>query len=422
MCTKVSQKTSRERGFYNKTHSDRLKIIKNFSALAESDIQKLKNLSLLDFETANRMIENVISAMPIPLGIAANFLIDNKEYFVPMAIEEASVVAAASHAAKLARATGGFSTKVTQSITIGQIQLKNIPDVKKATAAVEKYKEKLIAFANSCDPVLIEVGGGVRDIKCRPLKTSRGDMLILHLLVDVQDAMGANIVNRMGEKITPLLEQITRAKTGVRIISNLSTHRMVESYAVWRKKDLSEKIIEEILDVYELACVDPYRCATHNKGVMNGIDAVAIATGNDFRAIEAGAHSYSCGNKPLTRYYKNKDGDLVGELKMPLTVATVGGITQTHPMVEVCLKILGVTRAQELASVMAAVGLAQNFAALRALASEGISKGHMRLHSKNIAIMAGAPNAYVEIVAQQMVDEDNISVARARELVEKLGL
>jgi hydroxymethylglutaryl-CoA reductase len=418
----MSEKTSRSCRFYNKVHDDRLKIIKNFSSLSEADVQNLKNLSLLDLETANRMIENVISVMPVPLGVAANFLIDKKEYFVPMAIEEASVIAAASYAAKLARETGGFSTKVSAPITIGQIQLKKLPDIKKAISAVEKYKGKLIAFANSCDPVLIEVGGGVRDIKCRSIKTSRGDMLILHLLVDVQDAMGANIVNRMGEKITPLLEQITRAKAGARIISNLSTHRMVEASATWCKKDLTDFVIEEIIDIYELACVDPFRCATHNKGVMNGIDAVAIATGNDFRAIEAGAHSWTNGCKPLTHYYKNKNGDLAGELKMPLTVATVGGITQTHPMVKICLKILGIKRASELASVMAAVGLAQNFAALRALASEGISRGHMRLHSKNIAIMAGAPKEYVDIVAQQMVDEDNVSVSRARELVEKLGL
>jgi hydroxymethylglutaryl-CoA reductase len=413
-------------GFYKKSHDQRLKILKEFASLSDQDYALLKKFEAIDFETADRMVENVISVMPVPLGVAPHFLINGKNYFVPMAIEESSVIAAASYAAKLARPAGGFHVTSSKPIMIGQIQLKNICDGKKAIEAIEREKSVLIEKANRADPVLIDVGGGVCDIEIRFFQTRRGSMLVVHLLVNVCDAMGANIVNRMAESITPYLEKLTGGTAGVRIVSNLSVHRMVQARAVWQKSILGcdvigNKIINGVLDAYELACVDPFRCATHNKGIMNGVDAVAIATGNDFRAIEAGVHAFAAfdGYKPLTHYYKDDNGDLVGELKIPLAVGIVGGITQSHPVAKICLKILGISSASELAQVMGAVGLAQNFAALRALVSEGISKGHMRLHSKNIAIAAGAPRELVDKISKQMIDDDNISVGRARELLKE---
>jgi len=427
----MATKTSRVHGFYKKTHDQRLNLIQQFSSLSDAEVTLLKRFAslppevALDFASANRMIENVVSVMPVPLGVAPNFLINDKDYLVPMAIEESSVVAAASYAAKLARELGGFSATASPPIMIGQIHLKCIPDIGAAVSAIEKHKEELCALADSCDPVLIGVGGGARDIICRKLTP---DMLMIHLLVDVQDAMGANIVNTMAEHITATLEKITGGTAGVRIVSNLSVHRMVRAQAVWKKESLSATIIKNILDIYHLARIDPFRCATHNKGIMNGIDAVALATGNDFRAIEAGVHAYAAlnlgspskgysGYRPLTHYETTESGDLLGVLELPLAVGIVGGIIQAHPMSKVCLKILNVASASELACVMGAVGLAQNFAALRALASEGISKGHMRLHSKNVAINAGVPKVLVDEIAQQMCSDGAISVSRARELL-----
>lgn len=380
----IFMKTSNIHGFYKKTHDQRLQIIKKFSELSSEESIRLKLCEALDFERANRMIENVVSSLPVPLGIAPHFLINGKDYLVPMAIEEASVVAAAAYAAKLARFGGGFSVTATCPVMIGQIQLRSVFDVTKAIRAIEAAKQELLALANSGDPVLVGVGGGARDLVCRQVCTSRGTMLIVHLLVDVKDAMGANIVNVMGERITTQLERVTGGRAGLRIVSNLAVHRMVHARAVWSKELLGKDVIEDILDAYEWAKVDPFRCATHNKGIMNGIDAVALATGNDFRAIEAGAHAYAAldGYKPLSSYKKDEHGSLVGELELPLAVGTVGGITQYHPVTRVCLKILSIANACELASVMGAVGLAQNFAALRALVCEGISKGHMRLHMR----------------------------------------
>ena len=422
-------------GFYKKTYDERLKMVEDFCHRGggSGDFSLLRRFSLFDmegetlFDSTNRMIENVISVIPVPLGVATHFLINGKDYLIPMATEEASVVAAASYAAKLARPSGGFFVDTTPPIMIGQIQLKKIPDVRKAIGAIEKNKSELLKKANSLDPVLIRAGGGALDITLRPIETRRGPMLILHLLVDVRDAMGANIVNVMAEKISGDLKILTGGSVGIRIVSNLSLDRMVCVRAVWKKELLlstfGEDVIEEFLDAYEFACSDPFRCATFNKGIMNGVDAVALATGNDFRAIEAGAHAYAAidGYKPLSSYYKNEEGDLVGELKIPVAVGIVGGITQCHPVAKIGLKILGVDSASELAAVIGAVGLAQNFAAQRALVCEGISKGHMRLHSKNIAMAAGASRGQVDLISEQMIEEDNISVGRAKELLEQLS-
>jgi hydroxymethylglutaryl-CoA reductase len=414
------KKSSRIKEFYKKTLSERLKTIQDFAALSNKEITNLKNLEGLSFKAADRMAENVISIFSLPLGIATNFVINKKEFLIPMATEEPSVIAAASHAAKLARSTGGFFASTTNPIMIGQIQVVQIPNLKKALQTIKKNENLLLDLANKQDSVLISNGGGAKEIKLRSIETSRGSMLIVHLLVDVRNAMGANIVNTMVEKIAPTIEHLSEGKAKLRIVSNLAIYRIAKAEAVWKKDDIGSDSIEGILDAHALAEVDPFRLATHNKGIMNGIDAVAIATGNDFRAIEAGAHSYSVISgtyKPLTSFKKTINGDISGSIKLPITVGTIGGITQSHPTAKIALKILGAECACELAQIMASVGLAQNFAALRALTSEGLQKGHMRLHSKNLAIMAGAQNGDVNAISQQMIQENNFSIKRAQEIL-----
>jgi len=413
-------KTSRLPGFYKQTNNQRLVQLGQFAHLSEQEINLLKNINALDVQTANRMIENVVSLMQLPLGVATNFLINGKDYLIPMAIEEPSVVAAASNAARLARESGGFWAISSAPFMIGQVVLIQVPDVLSAQQMICLHKEELITCANAQDAILLESGGGARDICVNIHHTERGQMLTCQLIVDVKDAMGANIVNTMAEAIAPKLETLTGGIVFLRIVSNLSIQRMSLAWAVWKKEVIGCDVIEKILDAYAYACADHFRCATHNKGIMNGIDAIALATGNDFRALEAGAHAYASYQKeysPLTYYYKNSDGDLVGEIKLPLAVGIVGGVTQSHPLARLCLKILGVTSSYELANILASVGLAQNFAALKALVTDGIQQGHMRLHSKNIAIMAGVPVELIDHVASCMCNEKNISVKRAWELL-----
>ena len=417
-------------GFYKKPIEERIEILKNFASLTEEEIELLKKTGALDIETAERMIENVVSCFSLPLGIATNFLINGKDRLIPMVIEEPSVVAAASNAAKLCRDAGGFKTSSTEPIMIGQIQVSRLKDPELAKQKILEHKNELINLANSQDSVLISLGGGAKDIEARVIETKKGKMLIIHLLVNVLDAMGANVVNTMAESISPRIEELTGGKVLLRIISNLAVYRLAKAEAVWKKETLEkslkgmegEDIVERIIEAYVFADADPYRCATHNKGVMNGIDAVTIATGNDFRAIEAGAHSYASlkGYKPLTWYEKNENGDLVGRIEIPVAVGIVGGSTRTNPLAKLCIKILGVKTARELGEVLAAVGLAQNFAALRALATEGIQKGHMKLHAKNIAVTAGAKGELIDKVAEQMVKEGNIRVNRAKEILEEI--
>jgi hydroxymethylglutaryl-CoA reductase len=419
----MEEKSSRIKEFYLKNHSERLECIKEFARLSEKEINLLKNLNSLSFKAANRMIENVISVMPVPLGIATNFCINKKEYLVPMATEEPSIIAAASYAAKLSRTFGGFTATTTEPLMIGQIQILNVADKIESKKRILEHKQQLIEKANKQDPVLIEVGGGMKDITVRTIQTSRGTTFVVHIIVNVQDAMGANIINTMAEKITPDLETLTGGNVTLRIVSNLSAHRIVTATATWEKQRIGEQVIENILDAYALAQADPFRCATQNKGVMNGIDAVVVATGNDFRAVEAGAHAYASmekGYKPLTHYHKDEQGNIVGTIKMPMAVGITGGITKSHPAAKITLKILNVQTACELAQVIASVGLSQNFAALKALVTEGIQRGHMKLHSKNIAISAGVENGNVDIISQQMVKENNISINRAQELLKQL--
>jgi len=371
-----------------------------------------------------RMIENVIGAMPIPIGIATNFRINDKDYLIPMAIEEPSVVAAASNAAKGARETGGFRASATDPIMIGQVQITQIKDVKAAVDAILKDKTELLAEANAVDPMLVKLGGGARDLLVREIESMTGTMVVVHILVDVRDAMGANAVNSMAEKIAPRLERITGGKVYLRILSNLAVHRLGRATAVWTKEFLGgDEVVDGIIEAYSFADADIYRCATHNKGIMNGIIAVALATGNDTRALEAGAHTYASIHgkyKPLTQWRKNENGDLVGTIEVPIAVGLIGGATKSHPVARTNLKILGVQSSTEFAAVLASVGLAQNLAALRALAAEGIQKGHMRLHARNIAASAGVPPELVDEVADRMVEERAIRMDRAQEILTEL--
>lgn len=372
-------------------------------------------------ERADRMIENVIGATHVPLGVATNFLVNDKDYLIPMAIEEPSVVAAASNAAKMVRKKGGFATESTDPVMIGQVQAIDVPDPSKARMDILGAREEILEKANSCDPILVKYGGGAMDLDTKVLDTSVGPMVITELHVDVRDAMGANAVNTMAEAITPIVERITGGKVLLRIISNLATKRLARARCTVAKEEVGgDSVVDGIVKAYAFAMADPYRCATHNKGVMNGIVAVALATGQDTRALEAGAHAYAARSghySPLTSWSKNEEGDLVGSIELPLAVGTVGGITRVHPIAKVALKILGVSTAQELAEVMAAVGLAQNLAALRALVAEGIQAGHMRLHARNVAIMAGASGALIDEVAERMVKERVIRVDRAAEIL-----
>ena len=416
-------RTSKIPGFYKLSPEERLEIVRDFAALSEEELKVLGNTGSLG-ETANRMVENVVGTMPLPLGIAANFVINGTDYLIPMAIEEPSVVAAASNAAKMARAKGGFLTSSTEPIMIGQIQLTGVSDPFAAKFAILETKRRILALANEKDPVLVNLGGGAKDIEVNVIDTAEGSMVIVHLLVNVKDVMGANAVNTMAEAVAPFIEQLTGGKANLRIISNLATYRLARARAVFAKDAIGgEEVVARVISAYLFAKSDPYRCATHNKGIMNGIDAVVIATGNDFRAIEAGAHTYAsitgkC--QPLTRWEKNRDRDLVGTIELPITVGIVGGATSVHPTAKTNLKILGVKTANELAEIIAAVGLAQNFAALRALATEGIQRGHMSLHARNVAIAAGAKGEQIDRVVEILVREKKVRIDRAKEVLEEM--
>jgi hydroxymethylglutaryl-CoA reductase len=417
-------KTSHLPGFYKLTPEERLRIVKEFAGLTEGEVEILRSTGSLKLEQADRMIENVIGTTELPLGIAVNFLINGRDYLIPMAIEEPSVVAAASNAARMARVRGGFRTSSTEPIMIGQIQLTGVRDPSEAKEAILSNREKIIEIANEQDPMLVKLGGGAKDLEVRILSTSRGPMVIVHLLVDTRDAMGANVVNTMAEAVAPFIERVTGGKVYLRIVSNLADLRLARAEAIFAKEVLGgEEVVDGIIQAYEFAASDPYRCATHNKGIMNGIAAIALATGNDTRALEAGAHAFAArkgGYKPLTTWEKTQEGDLLGKIELPMAVGIIGGATAVHPVAKICLKILGVKTARELGEVMAAVGLAQNLAAIRALAAEGIQLGHMSLHARNIAIMAGAKGELIDEVAERMVRERKIRVDRAKEILEEL--
>jgi len=409
-------------GFYKLPIGERRRKIAELAQLTADEVALLEKFGALDEHTADRMIENVVGTFPLPLGIATNFKVNGKDYLVPMALEEPSVVAAASHGAKIAREFGGFEASADEPIMIGQIQLVGVKKIADAKRKISKSKSSLISLANACDPVLVKFGGGCKNIEVREVKSKRGTFVVIHLLVNCGDAMGANAVNTMCEKLAPELEKITGGSARLRILTNLAIHRLARAKATFLKCETCTPLIGRILDAWALADADAFRAATHNKGIMNGIDAVVLATGNDWRAIEAGAHSYAVligkgKYKPLTKFYTDKKGDLVGEIELPIAVGLVGGATKTHPVAKACVKLLGVKSARELAQVIAAVGLAQNFAALRALASEGIQQGHMSLHARNVAIAAGAKGPQIDQIAERMISEKNVNSARARELL-----
>jgi len=421
----MTKRSSSISGFYKLSPKRRLEIVKEFANLSEDEVQLLQSNASLSLKVADRMIENVIGTFPLPLGIAVNFLINDRDYLIPMAIEEPSVVAAASYAAKMVRAGGGFHTSSTPPVMIGQIQVVKLKDPEKARQRVLEAKNRIMEKANSHDPVLVSLGGGAKDIQAKLIDTSVGSMLIVELLVDCRDAMGANAVNTMAEAVSPLIEQITEGHVYLRIISNLATERRARAWCTLPKEAVGgSEVVHGIVNASAFAAADPFRAATHNKGAMNGITAVILATGNDHRAIEAGAHAYAAIKgqySSISKWEENEKGDLKGEIELPMAVGLIGGAVRTHPVAKIALKILGVKTANEFGEVLAAVGLAQNLGALRALADEGIQRGHMSLHARNIAVAAGATGDLVNLVAERMVKERKIRADRAKELIKELG-
>jgi len=412
--------TSRISGLYRLSASDRLKIVAENSGLSGDDMEAIETGGIT-LDQADKMVENVVGLFAVPLGIATNFLIDGREVLIPMATEEPSVIAAASNGARMALPGGGFVTSSTKPVMRALIQVTGVEDPYGARQAILARGSEISARANEKDPMLVSHGGGVVGIEAEVVTSRRGPMVVVHLLVDCRDAMGANAVNTMAEALAPFIEEITGGRVYLRIISNLADLRLARARAVFLADEIGgPQVVDAIVLASALAEVDPYRAATHNKGIMNGVTAVTMATGNDTRAIEAGAHSYAARGgayRSLSVYEKNRDGDLVGSIELPAAVGTVGGATRVHPGARANLKVLGITSADDLGRVLASVGLAQNFAALRALATEGIQRGHMSLHAKNVAVQAGATGDEIESVASKMAAEKRINVDRARELL-----
>jgi hydroxymethylglutaryl-CoA reductase len=416
-------KSSSISGFYKLSPKERLALVKEFAGLSDEECALLLDTGSLSLDVADRMIENVVGAFPLPLGIGVNFLINDRDYLLPMVIEEPSVVAAASYAAKMVRKGGGFHTSSTAPVMIGQIQVVDIADPEAAKTRVLAAKQEILEEANAQDPVLASLGGGAKDLNAKVINTTVGSMVIVELHVDCRDAMGANAVNTMAEAIAPIVERVTGGRVYLRIISNLAAKRLAKAWCIVPKDALGgEEVVDGVMNASAFAAADPYRAATHNKGAMNGIIAVVLATGNDHRAIEAGAHAYAAINgryASLSTWTKTENGDLKGTIELPMAVGLIGGAVRTHPIAKIALKILGVKTANELAEVLAAVGLAQNLAALRALAHEGIQRGHMSLHARNIAVAAGATGELINTVAEQMVKERKIRMDRAKELIKE---
>ena len=410
--------------FFEKSRKERLDIVANFANLSHEELDILQsNNGGISYDKADKMVENAIGTFSLPLGIATNFKINGKDYIIPMVIEEPSVIAAASKGAKIARIKGGFEVTADESYSIGQIQVLDI-DIPSAIQKINNSSNEILQLANSKSNTLSKMGKGAKEISCKEVDTPSGKMLIVELLIDVGDAMGANITNTMCEAVSPLIEKISSGRTLLRILSNYSTRRIAKAKAVFEKEAVGgEKVVNDIILAFEFADNDVYRAVTHNKGILNGIIAVANAVGQDSRAIEAAANAYATKSgryRSLSQWSKDNDGNLVGTLEIPLSVGIVGGIVNVHPIAKVCTKILGVSTAQELACVMIATGLAQNFSAIRALATEGIQKGHMRLHARNLAAAAGATSEQIDKIVQKMIEEKKISLDRAKELLEQI--
>ena len=410
--------------FFEKSRRERLAIIKDFSDLTDDELELLENPNGgISFEKADKMVENAIGTFSLPLGIATNFKINGKDYVIPMVIEEPSVIAAASKGAKVARTLGGFQVRADESYSIGQIQILDIHNPM-AIQNIQKSSNKILEIANSKSKTLSKIGKGAKEVSCKEIDTPKGKMLIVELLIDVGDAMGANVTNTMCEAVSPFIEEITEGRALLRILSNYSTRRIAKVSAVFEKDAVGgEDVVDNIILAYEFADNDVFRAVTHNKGIMNGIIAVANATGQDSRAIEAAANAFASRTgryRSLSKWTKDENGNLVGSLELPLSVGIVGGIANVHPVAKICNKILGVTSAQELSGIITATGLAQNYSAIRALSTEGIQKGHMRLHARNLAAAAGASNDQIDMIVQKMIEENNISLDKAKELVKKI--
>jgi len=420
---------SRISGFYNLNIEARREKLKEAALPASLDLSPFSSGGLSP-EAADHMIENVLGIYALPLGVALNFMVNGRDVLVPMTLEEPSVVASASYMAKLARAGGGFFATASEPLMIGQMQLIQVANVHEAKFKIYEHKLELLAAADAVDPVLKKFGGGAKDLEVRVIEDSPiGAFLVVHLIYDVRDAMGANAVNTACEKLAPQIESITGGKVHLRILSNLADRRIARSRCVIPVGELAfdsfsgEDARDGIIAAYAFAAADPYRAATHNKGIMNGVDAVVIATGNDWRAIEAGAHAYAARSgryTSLSTWGKDKDGNLVGTLEMPMAVGIVGGATKVHPAAQAAVKMMGVTSASELAQIIVSAGLAQNMAALRALATEGIQRGHMSLHARQVAIAAGASGALIEKVAAQMVAEKIVRIDRAEQILAEM--
>lgn len=420
---------SRLSGFFRLSVEERRKIVQELSNMSDEESKSWSSSGELSEESADRMIENVIGTMSLPLGIATNFIVDGKEYLVPFCIEESSVVAAASNIAKRCRSTGGFFSNSDDPIMIGQIQIMEIVDMEDAISKIREAKTKLMEKCNSLPSRMISLGGGCKNITNRVINTKVGEMLVVHLEIDCRDAMGANAVNTMAELIAPDLEEITQGRVALKILSNLADKRLSRVKATFPPEQMVKSgdraegllVIQRIIEAYHFAASDPYRAATHNKGIMNAISPVGIACGQDWRAIEAGCHAYAAIKSDrytsMTDWWQDEDGNLVGEIELPMAVGTVGGASKVHPAARANLALLGVDSATELGNIMAAAGLAQNLGAMRALATEGIQQGHMKLHARNMAVSAGATGDEVEIVAEKLRNYDG---PRTQSLAESL--
>ncbi len=409
-------------GFYKLSISERQKKIQHHATLTEDEISILCDMGSLKPEIADRMVENVIGAIHLPLGVATNFKINGKEIAIPMALEEPSVIAAASRAAKQTLPKG-FKAETDEPIMTGQVQLVNVPDIHRAIANLEKNKTEVQKIANEFMKPHAKWGGNVRDVRFRPLSNGEKQMIVCEFDIFVGDAMGANMVNTTMEGVAPTLAILSEGKTRLRILTNLAMRRKVRASATWKKDVIGADVIDGVMDAYEFAEADIYRCATHNKGIMNGIDAVVIATGNDWRAVEAGAHAYASMGQyhSLTRYERTDDGDLFGSIELPLAVATVGGAVNSSPTAKIALKVMHAKSSHDLASACACVGLANNFAALSALSTVGIQEGHMKLHAKNIAVIAGALTAEeIDQVSEDLISKKSFSSESAKEILARI--
>ena len=426
----MTAKRSNIKNMRNLSPQQRLEAVSKAINCNPNLLNDLKGEGSLPLKIADGMIENVVGRFELPLGIATNFLVNGKDYLIPMAVEEPSVVAAASHMAKMTRASGGFQASSDRPIMRGQIQVMDLENLHDTKAKILEHKNELISAANEKDKTLVNLGGGCEDLEVHLFnETPAGPMLVVHLLVDVCDAMGANTVNTMAEHIAPLIEKLADGRVRLRILSNLADKRLVTasvklSASQFDTKNYSgNEVIKGIFEAASFAAVDPYRAATHNKGIMNGIDPIIVVTGNDWRAIEAGAHAFAARDgryTSLTDWSISKNGDLLGKITLPMAVGLVGGATKTHPTAKAAIEVLGVKTATELGQVIAAVGLAQNLAALRALATEGIQRGHMTLHARNLAVQAGANGSEIDLIVTGMIDSQNVTMDNALQILKGL--